>query len=271
MCTGCAALFFAISKIGWLIVQPIGLVALCLFAAALLSLAGRRVLAGMVALAGLMIVLTGAQTNLGRLALQPLENRFARPVELPPASDVAGIIVLGGGFDGHVTLSRGGFELGESGDRFVEAVRLAVHYKDAPVVISGGDASLIGRTEGDAPVAVRLFAAFGIDESRLILESRSLNTHENALYSRQVLPTGRDGEWILVTSAFHMPRSVGVFAGQGVAVLPWPVDFRTGGAERLAIGRDDPVKAFAELSLAIREWMGLMVYRWTGRMARLAQ
>ncbi|WP_421851219.1 YdcF family protein [Oricola sp.] len=260
-------MFFLISKIGWLVIQPLGLIGLCLLASAVFALTGWRIWAVAAALTGLAILVASAQTNLGRLALQPLENRFPRPSAEPAAEDVAGIIVLGGAFDGHVTRFRGGFELGEAGDRFTEAVRLAKRYGDAPVVVTGGDASLIGKTEGDASVAVRFFGSFGIDRRRLILEAHSLNTYENAQLTAAMLPEGRSGRWLLVTSAFHMPRSMGAFRLFDVAVMPWPVDFRTGGEERFSIGRDDPLDAFGELSLAMREWIGLQVYGMTGRIA----
>ena len=202
-------MFYYLSKIAWLGIQPVGLLTLCFASILLVSFLRSRKLLRLLAFLGLLFVLGAAQTNVGRLMLQPLENRFARPGEIPPPGRVAGIIVLGGGFDGYVTQRRGGFELGESGDRFVETLRLAKALPDVPVVISGGEASLIRTTEGDASIAVRFFTEFGIDENRLILENRSLNTHENAALTKTVIAGLPKGDWLLVTSAFHMPRSVG--------------------------------------------------------------
>ncbi|GAB4354380.1 MAG: YdcF family protein [Oricola sp.] len=262
---GEGTMFFILSKIGWLLIQPLGLLAAALAVLFLLALRRKAgfsaVLAG-VSLAGL---LAASQTNAGRLLLQPLENRYARPASSPAPDDVAGIIVLGGGFDGFVTVARGGFELGDSGDRFVEAVRLARLYPQVPVVVSGGEAALIGHAEGDASIAPRFFEALGIDASRLILEDRSLNTYQNAVLTRAVLPNDAKGKWLLVTSAFHMPRSVGAFRKQGVPIIPWPVDYRTSGRETLSFGRNNPAAAMGEFSDALREWLGLLVYRMTGR------
>jgi len=262
-------MFYYLSRIAWLVIQPVGLLALC-FAAILLAsfFSGRRLLR-LLAFLGLLFVLGAAQTNVGRLMLQPLENRFARPGEIPSQNQIAGIIVLGGGFDGYVTQTRGGFELGESGDRFVETLRLARALPDVPVVISGGEASLMRTTEGDASIAVRFFTEFGIAPSRLILENRSLNTHENAALTKSVIADLPDGSWLLVTSAFHMPRSVGAFRKQGIGVIPWPADYRTSGTDGFAIGRDDLVEAMSEVSLAIREWIGLAVYAATGRIGSI--
>lgn len=262
-------MFFYLSKIGWLLVQPLGLLAICL-AAILVASALRAVRAvRLLAFLGLLLIAIASQTNAGRLLLQPLENRFARPADLPPAGDVAGIIVLGGGFDGHVTLHRGGFELGSAGDRFVEAARLARLLPDIPLVVSGGEVSLIGRTEGDASIARRFFPEFGIASNRLVLEDRSLNTHGNAVYTKAAISDFPRGKWLLVTSAFHMPRSVGAFREQGIEVIPWPVDYRTSGREGFAFGRADPLEALLEVTLGLREWTGLAVYRATGRINAL--
>lgn len=258
-------MFFSVSKVGWLLIQPIGILVLCFVAIFALTFVRPRWPARAFAAFGLASILVAAQTNAGRLLLQPLENRFARDVADPSPGQVAGIIVLGGGFDGHVTKSRGAFELGESGDRFVAAVLLAVKLPKLPIIVSGGEASLIGATEGDAAIAVRFFEAFGINPERLILESRSKNTHENALYTKAMLPDANGKPWLLVTSAFHMPRAVGAFRRQGVDVTPWPVDFRTTGQETFAFGRDDPIQALSELNLAMREWIGIAVYSRTGR------
>lgn len=258
-------MFFIISKIGWLLIQPLGLLAIALAILFLLALRRGASFSAVLAGAGLLGLLAASQTNAGRLLLQPLENRYQRPETMPASDEVAGIIVLGGGFDGFVTVARGGFELGDSGDRFVEAVRLAGLYPQAPVVVSGGEAALIGHAEGDASIAPRFFTALGVNAARLILEDRSMNTYENAVYTKAVLPPNTKGRWLLVTSAYHMPRSVGAFRKQGVPIIPWPVDYRTSGRETLALGRNNPAAAMGELSDALREWLGLVVYRATGR------
>lgn len=260
-------MFYYLSKTLWLLIQPVGLICL-IFAGILLLLLLKRIrIAAWLAFLGLCFALVATQTNAGRLLLQPLENRFARP-DTPPASDeIAGIVVLGGAFDGYVTRIRGGFELGASGDRMVEALRLARLYPDKPVIVSGGEASLIGLTEGDASIASRFFSSFGIPANRVVLEDKSLNTHENAVLSKAVMERYGEGDWLLVTSAFHMPRSIGAFRVQGIEPVPWPVDYKTAGTESFAVGRDDPTEALVETNLAIREWIGLAVYAATGRIS----
>ncbi|TIU18533.1 MAG: YdcF family protein, partial [Mesorhizobium sp.] len=91
--------------------------------------------------------------------------------------------------------------------------------------------------EGDAETAPRLFAALGVTADRLILENRSRNTYENAVFTRELV-TPKPGEtWLLVTSAFHMPRAKALFDKAGFATVPWPVDYRTSGKEGIGLFR----------------------------------
>ena len=101
------------------------------------------------------------------------------------------------------------------------------------------------------------------------MERRSRNTQENADFSKAlVMP--KDGErWLLVTSAFHMPRSVGLFRKAGFAVEPYPVDWRIGGRADLMAFSNVAVEGLARTDLAIREWIGLLAYRATGRIDEL--
>ncbi|MCI5077008.1 YdcF family protein [Oricola sp.] len=259
------SVFFIVSKVAWLVIQPVGLLTLGLLLILLAALfKAHRTVRRLVVLE-VLFLLVATQTNAGRLLIQRLENAIPRPAEVPAVEEVAGIIVLGGGFNGFVTRGRGGYELNEAGDRFVEALRLAETLPEVPLVITGGDASLIGQGEGDTTVARRFYAAFGVDPQRLVLEDRSRNTYENAVFTKAAIADLPPGKWLLVTSAFHMPRSVGIFRKQAIDIIPWPADYRTAGDEGFEIGRNDPAEGLMELSLALREWIGIVVYSATGR------
>lgn len=260
--------FFSLSKLGWLLVQPVTAVLVALVVVWLLVWRGRVVFARWLIV--LVAVCYGAIvfSNIGQLMLLPLENRFSVPDQPPQA--IAGIIVLGGGFDGRVTQRRGGYALGESGDRFTEAVALARRLPNAPIIVSGGDASFIGTTEGDALIAPRFFEAMGVDRGRVLIEDQSRNTAENARFTAQLIERAglpADATYIVITSAFHMPRAMESFAQTPLSILAWPVDFRTAGDETFTIGRDDPLRALSEFNLALREWIGIAVYRISGGLA----
>ncbi len=198
--------------------------------------------------------------------LSPLEATFSRPV-LPEKVD--GIVVLGGGFEGAINLVRGGYDLNSGGDRFVETAVLARRFPQAKVVVSGGTGTLVLDGEADAVTAPRLLAALGVAPERLVLENRSRNTYENAVFTRELVSPQPGETWLLVTSAFHMPRAIGLFRKAGFPVVPWPVDYRTSGTEGLGLMRDNPVDSLQTTTMAIREWIGLVAYFLSGRIDQL--
>ena len=116
-----------------------------------------------------------------------------------------------------------------------------------------------------APELHRVLAALGVPASRLILETQSRNTYENVENLRQLVAPGRDETWLLVTSAFHMPRSVGLFRKAAFPVVAWPVDYRTSGEEGIGVMRDNPADSLQTTTMAIREWFGLIAYKFVGR------
>jgi uncharacterized SAM-binding protein YcdF (DUF218 family) len=198
----------------------------------------------------------------GQLLLRPLENRFPEP-ELP--AHVDGIIVLGGGQDGEVTASRDRVALNDSGERLIEAVALFRRYPDARRVFTGGNGPP-GETESD--VARRAFAAMGIDPASVTYEARSASTWDNAVLSRELVRPGSGETWLLVTSAWHMPRAVGCFRMAGWRLLAYPVDYRTSTVLRgpLASGLEGNLR---DLDIAAHEYLGLLAYRLEGRIASL--
>jgi len=255
--------FFTLSKLFWFVANPLNLSALLVGLGFLLTLLRLRRTGLLFVGAAFLILGAGMWTTLGALMLHPLEERYARPDPAPQT--VAGIIVLGGGFEGGINLVRGGYELNASGDRFVETAVLARRYPDARVVVTGGTGALMLEGEGDADTAPRLLTALGVAPERLVLENRSRNTHENAVFTREMVEPQPGETWLLVTSAFHMPRSMGLFRKAGFEVTPWPADYRTAGNERLGPAQDNVFDSLQNLAVATREWIGLIAYRLTGR------
>jgi uncharacterized SAM-binding protein YcdF (DUF218 family) len=254
--------FFYLSKITWLIVQPLNLVLILLALALLAGLLKWRRIAATGSVLAFLILVVSAWTSFGAMLLNPLEERFPRPA-LPPKVD--GIVVLGGGFEGAINQMRGGYEMNSGGDRYVEAVALARRYPEARIVVSGGTGELILAGEGDAATAPRFFAALGIPADRLVLENKSRNTYENAVFA-QALVKPKPGEtWLLVTSAFHMPRAKALFDKAGFPTIPWPTDYRTSGQEGIGFFTDNPADSLQTTTMAIREWIGLLAYWLSGR------
>lgn len=259
-------MFFLVSKIFWLLVQPLSIVALLVLAGLFATWRGHRRLGMGAGLMGLAVLVLCSFTSLGFLIIRPLEDRFARPAEMP--GNVDAIVVLGGATLGRVSAARQISELNEAGDRLVEAVLLAKRYPEARLVFSGGSGLIEGETETEASTARRLFLAMGIAPERLLLEDQSRNTDENAGFTAALLGEN-DQTLVLVTSAFHMPRSVGLFRQVGIEVIAWPTDYRSAGTEGFGPDFANPAHNLSTASVAIKEWIGLAAYHWTGRTGAL--
>lgn len=202
---------------------------------------------------------------LGNLLLYPLEQRFPPWDASRGAPD--GIIVLGASIEAEISAARGTPVVRSAPDRILAAAALAQRYPKARIVFSGGSGNLISGGAREADFAGAVFESLGIAKSRLIMERRSRNTQENAEFSR-ALVAPKDGErWLLVTSAFHMPRSVGLFRKAGFAVEPYPVDWWVGGRGDLLAFSSVAIEGLERTDIAVREWIGLAAYWATGKIA----
>lgn len=260
-------MFFIASKVFWLLFQPLSLL-LLLLCVGLVFLWGkrRRLAASAFVLAALVLGVTGF-TNLGYVLIQPLEDRFERPAAMPER--VSAIIMLGGATLSRPSSARQTTELNDAGDRLTATLWLAGQYPQAKIILSGGSGLLSGETESEAVTAARFFTAFGIASDRLVLEGDSRNTDENVALSREFLDDSA-GAILLVTSAFHMPRAIGLFLAQDLDIIPWPTDYRSPGPMGVWIDIANPVQNMSVSTVAIKEWIGLAIYRWTGRLSEPA-
>ncbi|MBM3616614.1 MAG: YdcF family protein [Alphaproteobacteria bacterium] len=253
-------LFFIASKLIWALVRPESLLLLLFALAWLLAHLGRVRRGQSFGLVAILTTCVIAVVPVGDAVLGPLETTY--PTE-PEVHKVAGIIVLGGGEIDIQSNVWSQPNTGDAGDRFITALSLAHKYPEAIVLFTGGSGRLMGGTSG-ADIARDILLGAGFDKSRLILEGASRNTAENATMSLELVPDSLDGEWLLVTSAFHMRRAVASFCAAGWKnIVPWPTDYRTGGfADRIgwdfALNLDD-------LNTGVREWIGLAAYSLTRR------
>ena len=259
-------LFFWLSKIAWSLIAPESLLLWLVLLAWIALLRGatrwaKRFLG--VALAGLLSV---AAFPVGEWVLYPLEDRF--PANPPLPQRVDGIIVLGGAEDAVRSAAWGQPEVGSAAERFIASVALARRYPEAKLLFTSGSGLLLKPEYKGTAMAERLYLSQGVDPSRLILEGESRNTFENATLSKALAKPAPGEVWVLVTSASHMPRSVGVFCKSGWTVVPYPVDHQTvkGNLFRVDTGLVDNLDG---LSTGIREWVGLAVYYLTGRTSAL--
>lgn len=252
-------------KIFWDLAHPLSVFLLCLPLGLLLTTSRRegfrRWGRGILVASAIALFFTGA-LPLGGMMLAELERRF-EPLDPPGEAELGGVIVLGGGVDAEMSHRRGLLELNAAGDRILAMLELLERYPSLPVVYSGGSGEWRRVLGGDAD-ALKFSAYIGPRIAQgVILETDSRNTRENAVNTAALISSLGGGKpWILVTSAWHMPRAVGAYRALEVKVIPAPVDYR--GGRPLRDGLLRWVRNFSELSLASKEWAGLFVYRTLG-------
>lgn len=259
---GLASMFPYFTRILWMVAQPVSIVALLMLLGLLLLWAKRRRLAATALILATLSLALFSFTTFAYVLIAPLESRFVRPAE--PAR-IDGIVVLGGAMDTRVNTVRQGWELKRSGDRFVETLRLALRHPEARILIAGAGSILTPGEVSEAEAGARFFTDFGIARERLVLENQSRNTEENAVNAKAVGQPKPGETWLLVTSAFHMPRSMGLFRRAGFSVIPWPTDYMAPGNESLGLKFDEASENLAISNIALREWVGLAGYYLTGR------
>jgi uncharacterized SAM-binding protein YcdF (DUF218 family) len=256
-------LFFILSKtLGAMLLPTNFLIGVGVVGAILLLTRFARLGRKLVISSVLLLVVCGL-SPLGSLLLYPLEQRFPPWDAGRGAPD--GIIVLGGSIDADLSVAHGSSVVRSSPDRVIVAAALALRYPNARVVFSGGSANLISNDAREADFAGAIFESLGVAKSRLIMERSSRNTVENAEFSKALVAPKAGERWLLVTSAFHMPRSVGLFRKAGFAVDPCPVDWRVGERGDLLSFTNVATDGLGRTDLAVREWMGLMAYWATGK------
>ncbi|MGO9401470.1 MAG: YdcF family protein [Xanthobacteraceae bacterium] len=260
-------MFFILSKILGFFAAPSNLfISVGLLGLVLLCTRFTR-LASWLIVTSLVLIAIAGLSPLGNALILPLEDRF--PPWDPSHGAPDGIVVLGGAISSGVSAARGAVALDEAAERITATAELARRYPDARIIFSGGSGSLFERDGPEAPFAVRQLEALGVPHDRIIAEEQSRNTIENAAFSL-LLASPKPGErWLLLTSAYHMPRAMAAFRAVGFPVEAYPVDWRTRGPMDLQRGFPMLSEGLRRTDAAVREWVGLVVYRLTGQSREL--
>ncbi len=251
---------FLLSQVLSAITQPMFWLALW-WGVALLVLRRRQRPAVIMLWSGLVVLALLGFQALPDALLRPLENRYPVPAAETMGRYV-GIIVLGGALDPPESYeTHGQVPLGEAAERMTVSVELLRKYPKLELVFSGGEGRLLTTGITEAALARVFYQEQGIDMGRIQLEGGSRNTRENAQQVSRLLGHRCQAPWLLVTSAWHMPRSVAEFDRVGCTVTPYPVDFRTG--ESTPLTEYSLAHSLVRWQVALHEWLGLMVYALT--------
>jgi uncharacterized SAM-binding protein YcdF (DUF218 family) len=261
-------MFIYLSKFVPPFIYPLGLACLLILAGLLLYRRLRWQRASLIL--ALALLLVGGNRWVASELMRSLEWRYLPPKDIPP---VEVIVVLGGGTLS-ATYPRPTVEVNGAGDRLLYAAWLYHHGKAPYLLLSGGSIDWLSDQPSSADDMATLLEQLGVPRSAMWLETQSRNTYENALYSREILQAKGIQRVILVTSAWHMPRAVGVFERIGLQVIPAPTDF--------TITRDDSssgqptlalkslmdllpsVENLSNTSKAMKEYLGILAYHLRG-------
>jgi uncharacterized SAM-binding protein YcdF (DUF218 family) len=259
-------MFFVISKLlGFFAVPSNDILAAGLIGLALIPTrfmrTGRRLVS-----ASIILFLAFGLLPLSKMLIAPLEERFPPWDASGGAPD--GIVVLGGAIESAIAQLRPASAFNEAAERITVIAELARKYQSATILYSGGNGGP-GPPGSEAQIAKALFETFGVPARRLMLEDQSRTTAENAAFSRRLVMPKPGERWLLVTSAYHMPRSIGAFRRAGFPVEAYPVDYRTMGPADLWIPFDSIATGLRRTDLAVHEWIGLLAYWLTGRSSEL--
>jgi len=245
-----------VEKLLPILIYPLGLALLLCITAFALSFAGRaRALRVSIAVAVILLWLASTQAFAGLLTVTLVERNPPVPIETISPKDV--VIVLGGGIaqSGH---------LGSSGDRVMQAELLWRAGKVQTIIVTGGNLPWARASTTDAGFAAELLQAYGVPPDSIIVESNSRNTHENAINTAAIWRERHFRSGLLVTSATHMPRAIASSRKAGLDVAPWPADLLGGYPPTSVFDFLPDANALEMTTTAIKEWLGLAVYRLRG-------
>lgn len=259
-------MFFAISKLVWFVLTPLNLFALLQIFGLIALRFWKRLGQALLVLAGLVFLFCGL-LPIGPYLLYQIEHYYEKPESLPDS--IGGILVLGGGFNtgrydpAHIA----DIPVNEAADRFLAGLALHKRYPQAQLVFSGGNGKLLKGEYTESLLAKRLAGNLGFDNQAIQYEDLSRNTYENFLYSKELVKPDTEAYWLVVTSAYHMPRAMGV--GQKIGwrqLTAYPVDYHALQPDWKMLLRLDVIGNFSASNIAFHEILGIVVYKITGRM-----
>lgn len=259
---------FLASKLLSFATQPLAWVA-ALFAVALLCIPRKRALGLRLGWATLALLLLLGWWPLSDALLRALEVQEPAPAwaaspQAPEWQRYAGVVVLGGALEpSWVRAGNGQVALNGAAERMTMAVVLMRQHPQLRLLFTGGEGELHTTGEPEAVQAREFFQSMGVPAQRMRFESKSRTTYENAVLSAALPGVDRTRPWLLVTSAWHMPRALATFRAEGWNVTPYPVDYRTG--TRTPWTQYGLGKSVWRWQLALHEWAGLLAYRLAGR------
>jgi uncharacterized SAM-binding protein YcdF (DUF218 family) len=253
-------MYFWPAKLLGALIDP-SIILMALMAAGGLATIARRWRLGLIlqGVALSMVVLLGILPGGVWFAL-PLESRFPANPTLP--DEIVGIVALGGTERLGVSTARGEPSLSDPAP-IAALVALGRRYPNAKLVFTGGSSAFGRPSLSESDVVRDFLVELGIDGDRILYENRSRNTRENAVFTRDLVHPKAGEHWIMVAQAISLPRAIGAFRAVGWDTIPFPAGYFTAGPPQ-ALSPPDLAGGLKLASVAMHEWVGLLVYRLMG-------
>lgn len=257
-------MFFTVSKIFWLFAAPLNAIWL-LVVGALVIRRWKKTWSNKILITAASLFAIFGFLPIGYNMTVFLERQYDRPQIMP--DEVDGIIVLGGSFNSYLSEKTGYVAANSNISRIVDFMALSRKYPEAKKVFSGGSGHILQPTRKEADDAQDFLTMAGFGDADIIYERQSRNTYENALYSKELLKPKAGEKWIVITSAFHIPRTMAIFKQLDWDIIPYPSDPKTDKQYQFIPKPFSAVGNFFLLGKSIREFIGVGVYYMTGKSA----
>ena len=260
--------FLFISKLLPLFIYPVGLACLLLLLA-LWFCFKRSVWTFVPILLALIILVIAGNNQFSNQLLASLEHQYLPQAKLP---QVEAIVVLGGATRNNEP-PRIMPDMSDRGDRLLYGVKLYKAGLAPEIILTGGRIEWYGDGTSEAESMAVLMELMGVPRDAMVLESKALNTYENAVYVKQILEQKNIKQILLVTSAAHMPRSLAIFQHLKIDAIPAPTDFTVSdrnivenqlSTQSRILGLIPAADNLSNTTQAIREYIGIFVYRLKG-------
>ena len=202
----------------------------------------------------------------GRFLLYNLEKNFHNQSPLPKKVD--GILILSGTIEGILSIEYNQIHLNGSAERLIESIELINQFPKAKIIFSGGPSYIFNNDIIQADLAKKFFTKFGIDTNKIFFESKSRNTYDNIFFSKIIADPQQEEKWLVITSAFHMKRTLNIADKLKWDLIPYAVDFK----QKKSFSWKPSIYFLENISIfqsAMHEWVGLIVYYLTNKSSNI--
>ena len=256
---------FYVAKFFWIILNPLNILIILNFFCILCFFYNLKKIKIVLIFMLLFFFILSCILPTGKFLLYLLEKNYHEFSEISNLEKIDGILILGGSTNPLLSSQYNQIIFQDSVERLFESQRIIKKFPDAKVIYSGGSGRVFNNNYKETDDAKEFFIINDININRIIFEDSSRNTYENIIYSHNLAQTISNEKWLLITSAFHLKRSIYVAKKIGWKLTPYPTDFKV--SKKFIFNFS--IDFFSNLSsfhLASHEWIGIYYYYFTNKL-----